>query len=73
MTSANFPGEPMIIENYDVFKLEADLYLLHNREIPNRIDDSVIRIYRNNTFFLRKSRGFLRSFHLALLVTIRLQ
>jgi len=58
MTSANFPGEPMIIDNDEVFKLGADLYLLHNREIPNRIDDSVIRIWNNNTFFLRKSRGY---------------
>ena len=58
MTSANFPGEPMIILNDEVFKIGADLYLLHNREIPNRIDDSVIRIWNNNKFFLRKSRGY---------------
>ena len=58
MTSANFPGEPMIIDNNEVFKLFADIYLLHNREIPNRIDDSVLRTWKNNTFFLRKSRGY---------------
>lgn len=58
MTSANFPGEPMIIDNDSVFKLGADLYLLHNRKIPNRIDDSVIRMWKNYTFFLRKSRGY---------------
>jgi hydrogenase maturation protein HypF len=58
MTSANFPGEPMIIDDNEVFKLGADIYLLHNREIPNRIDDSVIRIWGKNNFFLRKSRGY---------------
>lgn len=58
MTSANVPGEPMITENKDAFLLDADCYLLHNRKIPNRIDDSVIKIWKNNTFFIRKSRGF---------------
>jgi len=58
MTSANLPGEPMIINNEEVFNLGADLYLLHNREIPNRIDDSVLRTWKNNIFFLRKSRGY---------------
>ena len=58
MTSANIPGEPMIIRNEDVFSLGADVYLLHNRDIPNRVDDSVVRIWKGKTFFLRKSRGF---------------
>jgi hydrogenase maturation protein HypF len=58
MTSANIPGEPMLIRNDEVFSLKADYYLLHNREIPNRIDDSVVRLWRGNRFFLRKSRGF---------------
>ncbi|MDH7506358.1 MAG: carbamoyltransferase HypF [Candidatus Thermoplasmatota archaeon] len=58
MTSANIPGEPMIIKNDDAFSLNADVYLLHNREIPNRIDDSVLRIWKGNTFFIRKSRGY---------------
>ncbi|RLF34626.1 MAG: carbamoyltransferase HypF [Thermoplasmata archaeon] len=58
MTSANIPGEPMIIDNKDVFSLKADFYLLHNRDIPNRTDDSVIKNWRGKTFFLRKSRGF---------------
>ena len=58
MTSANIPGEPMITENSEVFKLHADVYLLHNRKIPNRCDDSVIKPWRNKTFFIRKSRGY---------------
>jgi len=58
MTSANIPGEPMMTTNEEVFSLNADCYLLHNREIPNRVDDSVLKIWKGNTFFLRKSRGF---------------
>jgi len=58
MTSANIPGEPMMVENKETFSLGADAYLLHNRDIPNRIDDSVVRTWKGNTFFLRKSRGY---------------
>jgi hydrogenase maturation protein HypF len=58
MTSANLPGEPMIITNNDAFSLNADIYLLHNRNIPNRVDDSVVRIWKGNNFFIRKSRGY---------------
>ena len=58
MTSANIPGEPMLISNDEVFSLQADWYLLHNRDVPNRIDDSVVRLWHGNRFFLRKSRGF---------------
>lgn len=58
MTSANISGEPMAIRNEDAFLLNADYFLLHNREIVNRIDDSVIRCYNGQKFFLRKSRGF---------------
>jgi hydrogenase maturation protein HypF len=58
MTSANPPGEPIIIDNDGVFKLGVDIYLLHNRNIINRIDDSVIVPFEDRTFFIRKSRGF---------------
>lgn len=59
MTSANIPGEPMLLHNTDAFNLDADMYLLHNRDIPNRTDDSVIRLYKHHKFFLRKSRGYI--------------
>jgi hydrogenase maturation protein HypF len=58
MTSANPSGEPMIIENDDAFSLDADFYLLHNRTILNRIDDSVIKTGKERAFFIRKSRGY---------------
>ena len=62
MTSANMPGQPMITENDESFSLNADYYLLHNRKIINRIDDSVVKIWKGRKFFIRKSRGFIPSF-----------
>jgi hydrogenase maturation protein HypF len=58
MTSANPPGEPIVTDNDIVFSLSADIYMLHNRNIINRIDDSVMIPFENRTFFIRKSRGF---------------
>ena len=62
MTSANTPGEPMILNDNDVMELGADAYLLHDQRILNRADDSVVRAYKDNTQFIRKSRGFIPSF-----------
>ncbi len=61
MTSANMPGEPMLTENQAIIdKLEnvADYYLLHNREIVNRCDDSVVRFRGGDMAFIRRSRGY---------------
>ncbi len=61
MTSANMPGEPMLTENQEIIKkLEnvADYYLLHNRKIINRCDDSVVRFRGGDLAFIRRSRGY---------------
>lgn len=61
MTSANMPGEPMLIDNDEITaKLEgiADYYLLHDRKIINRCDDSVIRFRAGDLAFIRRSRGY---------------
>lgn len=61
MTSANLPGLPMITENSEaISKLsgKVDYFLLHDRKIVNRCDDSVIRINDGKTAFLRRSRGY---------------
>lgn len=61
MTSANMPGEPMLTQNQEIIsKLEgvADYYLLHNREIINRCDDSVVRFRGGDMAFIRRSRGY---------------
>lgn len=60
MTSANTPGEPMMITNKEILNLNgiSDYSLIHNRKILNRCDDSVIR-FRNDTLsFIRRSRGY---------------
>ena len=57
MTSANPPGAPMHLENREMFGLGADCYLLHDREIANRCDDSVVKFYGRNRLFVRRSRG----------------
>jgi len=58
MTSANPPGEPMVIENEKAFELGLDCYLMHNRRIVHRCDDSVVKLNSGRTNFTRKSRGF---------------
>lgn len=58
MTSANPPGEPMVIENEKAFDLNLDIYLMHNRRIIHRCDDSVVKLNLGRTNFTRKSRGF---------------
>ena len=58
MTSANIPGEPMMIENDEIIRGVNDYSLLHNRKIVNRCDDSVIRFRSGDLSFIRRSRGF---------------
>ncbi|MCL2711807.1 MAG: carbamoyltransferase HypF [Methanomassiliicoccaceae archaeon] len=58
MTSANIPGEPMILNDSEIKKMNADAYLLHDQKIINRADDTVLRIYKEHTSFIRRSRGY---------------
>ncbi len=58
MTSANPPGEPMVTDNEKAFELGLDVYLLHDRRIIHRCDDSVVKVNSGRTNFTRKSRGF---------------
>ncbi len=61
MTSGNKKRLPMAISNkaaFDELGGIADYYLLHNRNIVNRCDDSVLRMIEGNTSFTRRSRGY---------------
>jgi hydrogenase maturation protein HypF len=61
MTSGNKKGLPMAISNkaaFDELGGIADYYLLHDREIVNRCDDSVLRVIDGRTAFTRRSRGY---------------
>ncbi len=60
MTSANLPDRPMVKDNERVEEIMgvADYFLLHNRRIVNRVDDSVIRFVAGERAVIRRSRGF---------------
>lgn len=61
MTSANRSEEPIAIDNLEaVQRLQhiADAFLVHDRDILRRCDDSVVRIAAGRTQQLRRSRGF---------------
>jgi len=61
MTSANVPGLPMFIDNDEAIrnlKGKVDYFLLHDRKIVNRCDDSVVKIVDGAPAFLRRSRGY---------------
>jgi hydrogenase maturation protein HypF len=61
MTSGNYRGLPLVIDNsaaMDQLGSVADAFLLHNRRIINRCDDSLVRVVERETNFLRRSRGY---------------
>jgi hydrogenase maturation protein HypF len=61
MTSGNLSEEPIAIDNREaVNRLNglADYFLVHNRDILLRSDDSVVRVAGGITRQLRRSRGF---------------
>jgi len=61
MTSGNLSEEPIAIDNDEaVRRLNriADAFLVHDREIVRRCDDSVVRVAAGQPQRLRRSRGF---------------
>ncbi|MDD2922566.1 MAG: carbamoyltransferase HypF [Anaerolineales bacterium] len=64
MTSGNFSEEPIAIDNEDALERLsplADAFLIHNRDIHIRCDDSVVRVESHQaTFDLRPSIIYLR-------------
>ena len=58
MTSANIPGQPMILNDDEAKAMNADVYLLHDQKIINRADDTVLRMRGSRTSFIRRSRGY---------------
>jgi len=61
MTSGNISEEPICIENDEAFsKLKgiADYFLVHNRDILQRTDDSVCQIVNGKVRIIRRSRGY---------------
>jgi hydrogenase maturation protein HypF len=61
MTSGNRSDEPIAYEDGDAFERLlpiADLFLVHERAIHTRCDDSVIRIVDGEALPIRRSRGY---------------
>lgn len=61
MTSANLSEEPICIDNEEAIRRLsgiADCFLLHNREILIRSDDSVVRVADSRPCQMRRSRGY---------------
>ncbi len=61
MTSGNLSEEPIAIANDEArSRLNglADYFLVHNREILLRCDDSVVQVVSTHTRQMRRSRGF---------------
>ncbi len=61
MTSGNLSEEPIVTANaeaLDRLRPLADWFLLHDRDIYMRADDSVVRTFEGVERVLRRSRGF---------------
>ncbi|RLB05115.1 MAG: carbamoyltransferase HypF, partial [Deltaproteobacteria bacterium] len=61
MTSGNVSDEPIAYKDEEALrrlKRIADYFLLHNREIYMRCDDSVLKLFRGEKTFLRRARGY---------------
>jgi hydrogenase maturation protein HypF len=61
MTSGNRSDEPMVVENDEAFeRLQgiADAFLVHDRPIATRTDDSVARIVAGAPMLIRRARGY---------------
>jgi len=61
MTSGNMSEEPIAKENWEALERLGDLadaFLLHDRDIHIRCDDSVTRVFEGKEYLLRRSRSY---------------
>jgi hydrogenase maturation protein HypF len=61
LTSGNISEEPIAIDNEEAFRRLcgiADYFLIHNRDIYIRNDDSVLRVLGDTVRMIRRSRGY---------------
>ncbi|MEH2228484.1 MAG: carbamoyltransferase HypF [Nostoc sp.] len=61
LTSGNIADEPQCIDNDEAREklgTIADYFLFHNREIINRVDDSVVRVLGDKVQTIRRARGY---------------
>jgi len=61
MTSGNNTDEPIENENASALKRLngiADFFLMHNRDIYTRCDDSVVKVFQSKPLMIRRARGY---------------
>lgn len=61
MTSGNLSEEPIATNNNEArerLASLADAFLMHNRDIHIRCDDSVVRVFEEEIYPIRRSRGY---------------
>ena len=61
MTSGNLSEEPIVVANQEALERLADVadwFLLHDRDIYMRTDDSVVRVFGGIERVMRRSRGY---------------
>ncbi|HEV3363204.1 MAG TPA: carbamoyltransferase HypF, partial [Acidimicrobiia bacterium] len=61
LTSGNLSDEPIAHDDEDARRRLAgiaDVFLVHDRPIHSRVDDSVTRVFRGREIALRRSRGY---------------
>ena len=61
LTSGNLSDEPQCIDNQDARQTIggiADYFLMHDRDIARRVDDSIVRIIGGKPRVMRRARGY---------------
>jgi hydrogenase maturation protein HypF len=61
MTSGNLSDEPQCIDNDEALRrlhAVAEHFLLHDRPVARRVDDSIVRVMGGSTRVLRRARGY---------------
>lgn len=61
MTSGNISDTPILYKNEEAIKALREIahgFLLNNREIHVRCDDSLVRVFEGKEYLIRRSRGY---------------
>ena len=61
MTSGNISEEPIVFKNNEAIKKLGgicDYFLIHDRDIFSRFDDSVVKVFKKKEMLLRRARGY---------------
>jgi hydrogenase maturation protein HypF len=64
MTSANKKDFPLVKDEKELKQIKkfTDYFLIHNRPIHTRCDDSIVRVFKGKEVIIRKARGYIPCF-----------